>query len=163
MPRNRRARRAIGAVETLRRKSVAQGRPRRQISDDVELIDTPNQITPSLRVVGDFREKWAELVNSPPAWRHKPLIDAADVGLSRHKEARRCCTRCAAWQYWRGSEPSPPLLFFLGLCWEFAWGGAAGRLRIRRLLRALGVMFQRLIPRKSRRFTRRISSHVKTG
>jgi hypothetical protein len=108
------------------------------------------QITPSLRVVGDFREKRAALVHSPPAWRHKPQIDAADVGLSRHKEVRRCCTRCAAWRYWRGSEPLPPLLSFLGLCWEFAWGGAAGTLRIRRLLRALGVMFQRLIPRKSR-------------
>jgi hypothetical protein len=77
-------------------------------------------------------------------------VDAANGRLSRYKEARQCCTRCAVWRYWRGSEPSPPHLSFLGLWWVFAWGGAAEKLGIRRLLRALGVMFQRLIPRKSR-------------
>jgi hypothetical protein len=81
---------------------------------------------------------------------HRPQVDAADVRLSRYEEACQCCTRCAVWWYWRGSEPSPSLLSFLGLWWVFAWGSAAGRLGIRRLLRALGVMLRRLIPRKPR-------------
>jgi hypothetical protein len=122
------------------------------IQPDLSDLDTAiANVNMCLWVVGDFfLEKRTELVHWPPAWRHKPRVDAADVRLPRYEEARQCCARCAVLRYWRGSEPSPSLLSFLGLWWVFAWGGAAGRLGIRRLLRGLGVMLQRPIPRKSR-------------